>query len=501
MLSFDSWSRNQLDSILTARALSSTASGLVHRVQVVPSVALRLKAVRSTLLQSIYRLAVINEIESSLFMSINGALRLREGYALPDCGAADVIAIEAFAAIRHITMGSVCIPIPASIAGENASFGEQIFRQLLADRRALLAAVPTFTAPPPPDTVEPVLIARSPGDARIKLNTTLSGNDILKTACAALAAAAVYHAPLPDTHTVDLPFSVLTELDAAGLSATVKALHFTPQRPSESPVQWGVYEASLERRGMPLPLFTLRCIAFRGTKTWDDAIVDATFVPAVSSGGLRLHQGFASSLLPVLPTVDATLAELLTTPYAPTVITGHSLGGAYAQLCALLCERAKSFEVITFGAPLVWAPGRPAQRGALAPLNDDPRVESLAQRLHCIVHGDDAVPRLLGHAALAPVLEHLDNGSVASGLRVAAAFAEQYVWLGSIYRLDKLRATLRLEFVGRHAPDATVSAEAVRDFLCPFFSFNMVSHHSISDFYAPLLMRAVAAHAQVAMRA
>lgn len=509
MLSFSSWSRDQLDSLLTARALSATASGLIDRIHVPPSVARELRESRDLMLRCMYELAVINEIEAALFyLSVNGAIRLREGSTLQDCGAADLAAAETMLSLRGLSMGSICIPTPVSIAGETASFGEQIYHQLVTDRRALLDAMPAVRVQPPVQAATEDVSGREFANVSqaVSLSSHLGVDVILKSACAALAAAAVYAVPrLESPRVVDLPLSVLSVLDSAGLEATVLALHFTPQRPPENLVQWGVYEVSLSHRGVTTRLFSLSCIAFRGTKSWDDVIVDASFVPSVAADGLRLHSGFASTLLPMLPSVNATLAELIGTKQAPTVITGHSLGGAYAQIFALLSERANSVEVMTFGAPLVWAPDRQTAQGgeSRAPSRLHPRVEALAQRLHCIVHGADIVPRLLGNTSLTFVSDLLSmvNESLALRLRSAADVAEQYAWIGSVYRLDMSRSSLRYEFVGCSGTSASVAAsvEAVQNFLSPLPSINSVNHHSISDFYAPLMIRAVAA--KFAMRA
>lgn len=99
-------------------------------------------------------------------------------------------------------------------------------------------------------------------------------------------------------------------------------------------------------------------IAFRGSvdiKNWiynlNTAIVN---YPGCS--GCQVHQGFYSAYTGVAPLVRAMVNSLLSTyKGAKLVITGHSLGGAMAILCALDMKslHGKVDYVYTYGQPRV----------------------------------------------------------------------------------------------------------------------------------------------------
>jgi len=114
-----------------------------------------------------------------------------------------------------------------------------------------------------------------------------------------------------------------------------------------------------------------RCVtvAVEGTDHIDDWLlnVDARRVVAVSQPGgtkgsgrrARAHAGFVQYAQSLWPSVAAHLRRLA--PAAVT-FTGHSLGGASAELMAFWSQTAlpgsPAVRCVTFGAPRVWA-GRP----------------------------------------------------------------------------------------------------------------------------------------------
>ena len=86
-------------------------------------------------------------------------------------------------------------------------------------------------------------------------------------------------------------------------------------------------------------------VAFRGTKSFADALVDAQFVWGLDAHGGRLHRGFAGranaaapEYLMFLATDQSRVCKTRTGRGAPAkrvVLCGHSLGGAVAQIAAL----------------------------------------------------------------------------------------------------------------------------------------------------------------------
>jgi len=88
-------------------------------------------------------------------------------------------------------------------------------------------------------------------------------------------------------------------------------------------------------------------IAFRGTEEAEDFITDIRVVPWYSREiGVWCHAGFLKSLRPLIKTLDSRING------KQVVLTGHSLGGALAQIyAAYLVKKGFLPELTTFGAP------------------------------------------------------------------------------------------------------------------------------------------------------
>ena len=91
-------------------------------------------------------------------------------------------------------------------------------------------------------------------------------------------------------------------------------------------------------------------IAFRGTSSARDLITDLNCIPTTTKFGLA-HRGFVHAFQSIWPKIKPKV-----NPTKPIVVTGHSLGGALAQLCALWISdelKVKPAFVITFAQPRV----------------------------------------------------------------------------------------------------------------------------------------------------
>lgn len=101
-------------------------------------------------------------------------------------------------------------------------------------------------------------------------------------------------------------------------------------------------------------------IAFRGTKTKTNVKTDLKFIPTSYEDKGNVHRGFNQAY----NSIKGPLAELLnknlkkhTSDSMKFHISGHSLGGALANLCAVDLQKNHHLnveEVITFGAPRVF---------------------------------------------------------------------------------------------------------------------------------------------------
>lgn len=101
-------------------------------------------------------------------------------------------------------------------------------------------------------------------------------------------------------------------------------------------------------------------IAFRGTEDWDDWKKDLSAMQTVYPylrGGGSTHKGFTELYSSVRPAVLGALKRCK--PGKALDLTGHSLGGAVASLCALdpaVKKGGRAVRLYTFGAPRVGDP-------------------------------------------------------------------------------------------------------------------------------------------------
>lgn len=94
-------------------------------------------------------------------------------------------------------------------------------------------------------------------------------------------------------------------------------------------------------------------LSFRGTANWDDWKIDlnAPLIRLPDHKGVRIHRGFWEAFLAlsyeIRPLVDSAPKDL------GLYITGHSLGGALAQIASMAFERDTLAACYTFGSPRV----------------------------------------------------------------------------------------------------------------------------------------------------
>jgi hypothetical protein len=145
-------------------------------------------------------------------------------------------------------------------------------------------------------------------------------------------------------------------------------------------------------------------LCFRGTKQPTDMLVDILALPVDvhEVPGLQAHRGIAAALQCAMRIIRKTLvANLRDVNIDALIITGHSLGGAYAVLALINLMRRSlpatlCLGCITFGAPLV--PGarthavssRSRRQGRTSPFT----ISSLAEIL-CLTYSE-----LLSHACV-----------------------------------------------------------------------------------------------------
>jgi triacylglycerol lipase len=119
-------------------------------------------------------------------------------------------------------------------------------------------------------------------------------------------------------------------------------------------------------------------VAFRGTQDLRNWLTDLDCAYA-QFGNLRIHRGFHQALESVRKDLEA---EIAAAQYHRLWLTGHSLGGALAMLCALAWEGAVE-GVYTFGQPRVGDSAFCARYDS-----------ALKSRTFRIIHADDIVARV-----------------------------------------------------------------------------------------------------------
>lgn len=130
-------------------------------------------------------------------------------------------------------------------------------------------------------------------------------------------------------------------------------------------------------------------IAFRGSSSIRDFITDAEFTRTQFSyrtgeDMAEIHTGFLRAFDSIIPPMSDVIKQLVLSD-RPIFVTGHSLGGALAVLCALELNRRKFnvAQVITFGQPRVGNKAFAALYSA-----------ALGDRTFRVVHEEDIVARV-----------------------------------------------------------------------------------------------------------
>lgn len=137
-------------------------------------------------------------------------------------------------------------------------------------------------------------------------------------------------------------------------------------------------------------------IAFRGTQQGRDWLTDALVVPVPYAGRL-CHGGFVAAHASVWKEVNKHID-----PKKRTLICGHSLGGALAELSAAkLNGKHENLNLVTFGKPNVFF------KGFKRPMKLDTQISC--------VNGSDAVariPRLCYGPSKSQDMLYFSNGGV-----------------------------------------------------------------------------------------
>jgi triacylglycerol lipase len=113
----------------------------------------------------------------------------------------------------------------------------------------------------------------------------------------------------------------------------------------------------VDREGAQAYLFASQhdlIVVARGTEPnqWDDIRADANAWTVIIDIG-RVHRGFKGEVDHLWPLIEKRILS----NRRPTYFTGHSLGGAMAQVCAVRCKQSAIFTnpyaVFTYGSPRV----------------------------------------------------------------------------------------------------------------------------------------------------
>jgi len=103
------------------------------------------------------------------------------------------------------------------------------------------------------------------------------------------------------------------------------------------------------------------CVVFRGTESIRDLLCDVSFCKMELTPGVRVHRGFNQVLVgDTYRLIRTSLHELTTQyPHYSVYLSGHSLGGALATLCAYkfvhlpMFSNVDMFHVISYGSPRI----------------------------------------------------------------------------------------------------------------------------------------------------
>lgn len=121
-------------------------------------------------------------------------------------------------------------------------------------------------------------------------------------------------------------------------------------------------------------------VAFRGTDEIKDWLINLGAIPAWRYGGAWVHRGFKNAHASIWSRVRTELERR--GGEKPLLVTGHSLGGALAELsCLFLRDYPQPVSLVTFGKPNVFAKPRAA------------RLQYLRDQIS-VVAGSDAVARV-----------------------------------------------------------------------------------------------------------
>ena len=98
----------------------------------------------------------------------------------------------------------------------------------------------------------------------------------------------------------------------------------------------------------------LGVLAFRGTANFQDWLIDLDALPIrlEQFKNIKVHQGFWDAYAHCMKDIEAQVDAHIP-PELPLYITGHSLGGALAQIASAVLERDNLAACYTFGSPRV----------------------------------------------------------------------------------------------------------------------------------------------------
>ena len=99
----------------------------------------------------------------------------------------------------------------------------------------------------------------------------------------------------------------------------------------------------------------LLVVAFRGSANLENFATNLRFslVPLEGHPTAVVHKGFQEASQGLWGILDEELKSLQAQGQKRTIFTGHSLGGATAQLCAMKAGNGRVQELVTFGGPLI----------------------------------------------------------------------------------------------------------------------------------------------------